>query len=43
MQVRGTDFLLSGNAEDGKVLSSAFPQPAAAGTKGDKLEQEAEL
>ena len=33
-QVRGTDFLLSGNAEEGEeAFSSAFPQPAAVRTK----------
>ena len=32
-QVRGTDFLLGGNAEERKAFSSAFPQPARRGWK----------
>ena len=30
-QVRGTDFLLGGNAEDREIFSSAFPQSARRG------------
>ena len=37
VQVRGTDFLLGGNAEDREIFSSAFPRSAAAGMRGDKL------
>lgn len=38
MQAHGTDFLLGGNAEEGEVFSSAFPQSAAAGTGGGRIE-----
>lgn len=40
VQAHGTDFLLGGNAEEGEVFSSAFPQSAAAGTGGDELKRE---
>ena len=39
--MRGTDFLLGGNAEERTIASSAFPQPARRGqgeTNGEKTQ-----